>query len=496
MARDVVVAGWAQITQPKHQQDGLLDPLGLMLRASVQAGERARVPLQELDAVLVVRPMSASYADAAGDLARELGATPRTAEVSRIGGNSPQTLVNRAAGMIARGEAGSVLVVGAETYYRRDHAPPDRDTVLFQGVPDEYHADDLIGTTDLEARHGVVAPIHGFPLLETAQWARTGRSIDDHLRDIGRTWAQFSEVAARHPNAWIRRARTVDEFITPCAVNRQIAFPYRKFLNSLVAVDMGAALLLTATAAPRAGERPVYFRGGAYAEDRQRFIVQREDLTTSAPLHAAASRALDRAGLGLDDMQAFDLYSCFPCAISIARNTLGLDTDDPRPLTLTGGLGSFGGPGNNYSLHGIATLAEAIADGSLDRGLVTAFGWFLHKHAAGVYAAEPGGADLGEHDLADADGPLVGDAPLEAVEEARGRGTIETYTVIHERDGAARHGIVYGRIEDGRRFVAHASAEDSEAMVVACHVGDPVDLEHDPRTRLNHATLRQRRPAP
>lgn len=489
MARDIVVAGWGQITQRKEQAQDLLDPLGLMECAARDACEGADVQLPALDAILVVRPMSAHYPDVAADLADRLGATPGLAEVSRIGGNSPQTLVNRAAGMIARREADSVLVVGAETYYRRDHAAPARDTVLFQGVPEGYDSDDLIGTTDLEARHGIVAPIHGFPLLETAQWARSGLSIDDHLQELGASWARFSEVASRHPNAWIRRARSAEEFITQSPVNRQIAFPYRKYLNSLVAVDMGAAVLLTAHPAARPGRRPVYFRGGAYAEDRQRFIVQREDLTFSAPLKAAATRALDRAGLGLDELDAFDLYSCFPCAVSIARNSLGLAPEDPRPPTLTGGLGSFGGPGNNYSLHAIATMAAAIAGGSLDRGLVTAFGWFLHKHAAGVYASDPGPADHAEHDLADAEDPQVGDAPLESVELARGRGVIETYTVIHERDGAPRYGVVYGRVADGRRFVARASEEDSEPMTVTCHVGAVVELEHDPVTRLNHARL-------
>ena len=38
---------------------------------------------------------------------------------------------------------------------------------------------------------------------------------------------------------------------------------------------------------------------------------------------------------------------------------LGIDGDDPRGLTLTGGLPYFGGPGNSYSLHAIAeTVAE------------------------------------------------------------------------------------------------------------------------------------------
>ena len=43
--------------------------------------------------------------------------------------------------------------------------------------------------------------------------------------------------------------------------------------------------------------------------------------------------------------------------VQIAAHELGLAVDDPaRPLTLTGGLTFGGGPGNNYTSHGIAQV--------------------------------------------------------------------------------------------------------------------------------------------
>ena len=59
------------------------------------------------------------------------------------------------------------------------------------------------------------------------------------------------------------------------------------------------------------------------------------------------------AGKTLADMQFFDLYSCFPSAVEIACREIGLAEDDPRGLTVTGGLAFFGGPGNNYVTHSI-----------------------------------------------------------------------------------------------------------------------------------------------
>ncbi len=45
-------------------------------------------------------------------------------------------------------------------------------------------------------------------------------------------------------------------------------------------------------------------------------------------------------------------YSCFPIVPKLACQHLGLPIlDSPKPITLLGGLTSFGGAGNNYSLH-------------------------------------------------------------------------------------------------------------------------------------------------
>jgi acetyl-CoA C-acetyltransferase len=41
------------------------------------------------------------------------------------------------------------------------------------------------------------------------------------------------------------------------------------------------------------------------------------------------------------------------------------------------------------------------------------------------------------------------------VAEAEGRASVESYTVMHERAGPA-YAILYGRLDDGRRFIANA----------------------------------------
>ena len=88
------------------------------------------------------------------------------------------------------------------------------------------------------------------------------------------------------------------------------------------------------------------------------------------------------------DMDLIDLYSCFPCAVHAACDILGLPTDGSQPLTVTGGLPFFGGPGNNYSLHALAEVAVRLR-GNPVRALVTANGGMLSKHAAAVLTSDP-----------------------------------------------------------------------------------------------------------
>jgi acetyl-CoA C-acetyltransferase len=170
-------------------------------------------------------------------------------------------------------------------------------------------------------------------------------------------------------------------------------------------------------------------------------------------MRAAARHALESAGIDVGAIGCFDLYSCFPSAVQIARDMLGIPDDDPRPLTVTGGLPYFGGPGNDYAMHAIATMMERLRAAPGSTGLVSALGWYLTKHAIGVYATEP--RPWAPQDLAPVQRELDAMAHPALVSEPHGCGTIETYTVLHDRGGTLLRGIVIGRLEDGRRFLAN-----------------------------------------
>jgi len=103
----------------------------------------------------------------------------------------------------------------------------------------------------------------------------------------------------------------------------------------------------------------VYLRGFAYQEDPAH-VADHVDLWRSPAMAAASRAALDGAGISVDDVAYFDLYSCFASSVNFALDALGLAEDDPRGVTQTGGLPYHGGPGSNYMTHSLAAMAETL----------------------------------------------------------------------------------------------------------------------------------------
>jgi acetyl-CoA C-acetyltransferase len=208
-------------------------------------------------------------------------------------------------------------------------------------------------------------------------------------------WAGFSTVAAANPYAQFPVARDAAFLSTPSAANYPVADPYLKWDVAQDAVNQGAAVILTSEAeADRLGiaaERRVYLHGYADAHDAP--PSERADLSRSVAMAAALRLAMDAAGVEFSALGYVDLYSCFPVAVLLAAEALGLTITEqcrsPIPLTVTGGLPFFGGAGNNYSMHAIATMVERLRADPDAFGLVLANGGFLSKEAVGVYSARP-----------------------------------------------------------------------------------------------------------
>jgi acetyl-CoA C-acetyltransferase len=417
-----------------------------------------------------------------------LNIEPRATAVSTVGGNSPLLLVDEFAARIQRGECDVVLIGGAESMHTRWRARREPRVELTWPTGDDAPCawvigDDRPGVSEFEIAHLAIAPTMVYPLFETALRARAGRTIAEHQECVSELWSSFAAVASMNPNAWSQTPYSSEEIRTVSPDNRMVCFPYPKRMCANIDVDQGAAILLCSYEAARAAgvadDRMVFVHGAAEAHDHW-FVTERQSLAASPAIAATTAGAFSAAGVGIDDVAHIDLYSCFPSAVQVARDELGLRPDDPRPLTVTGGLGFAGGPVNNYPTHAVARMVEVLRNDPDALGLTTALGWYISKHAATVWSARPPAQPFAvrhEQERVDA---LPRREPAGLVD---GTAMIEATSVSFERDGSPSVAIVTALLDDGKRAIANVRDLDSLAeMVVEPWEGRRVKITNDGTT--------------
>jgi acetyl-CoA C-acetyltransferase len=477
-----VLVGVGQVSERAANVADAPEPAELIAaaarRADADAGARTSI-LTAVDTVAVVQIVSWRYPDPGRVVASRLAIEPARSIVTTVGGNSPQMLLNHLAGEVQAGRVRAALLCGGEAVDARWRARREKVWLPWPeappGQPDHVLGDDRPGNHPAELAAGLQEPIAAYPLFESAIRAATGESIAEHQERVSELWARFSDVASTNPNAWSREPRTAAEIRTVTPANRMIGFPYPKLMNSRINVDQAAALLLCSVEAARElgvpADRWVFPLSGTRATDHY-WISTRDALPTSPAIRFAGRRALELAEVNVDDVAHIDLYSCFPSAVQIAAAELGLATD--RPLTVTGGLGFAGGPANNYVTHSIATMVGRLRESGESVGLCTAVGWYLTKHAVGVYSTRPP-VDGFRHD--DVQQQVDATPARDLAERYDGAVTIEAYTVMHDRDGTPSHAIAAGLTPDGRRTWAAAHDQaTAAAMTEAEYCGTPASF--------------------
>jgi acetyl-CoA C-acetyltransferase len=490
------------------ERDATTSPVELAVRASEVALEQAGALRSRIGLVSMVNVFSGAGAAPAARIARQLGLSPVRTEVTSIGGNTPQWLVNRAAAWIAAGKAETVLITGAETQrsIRRLNTQrssgsaglplPGREQSNWDDdgdelAPDPIVGDDRPGAGPAELNAGLVAPVHVYALFESVIAHRTGRSFAEHRSALGELMAPFTEVASKHPFAWFPQARAPAELSEISTDNRLVSEPYPKRMCAMLGVDQGAAVVVTSLETARAAgvaDGAVFCWSGAEACDIW-FPAARPDPGSSPGIRAAASAALEASRITVDDVTAIDLYSCFPCVVEMAVGALGISEHDERGLTVTGGLPYFGGPGNNYTLHAIATMADRLRErGGI--GLVTGLGWYATKHSVGIYGGRPPehGWQTGDTQVAqraiDAAAVEVADAAEVAQHARRGAtvvgATVVGATVVGGRNGKPAAAPVIARLDDGRHLVLAAGEAELRALAGTNLVGERVLVSGSP----------------
>lgn len=405
-------------------------------------------------------------------IAKRVGANPARAILSAVGGQENQRLVGEFAAAIAAGESQCAVVVGAEAIstvlaLTAAGKRPDWSEEIGGTFEDPgFGSEDLV-EPDLFA-HGATGAIPLYALAENARRAKLGMGLEKYRLEIGKLFAPFTRVAARNPHAAAPVERTAQELATVTDRNRIVAEPYTRMTVARDQVNQAAAIIVASARLARElgvpEEKWVHIHAISTATELK--LSQRPDLAGNPASLASVDAALARAGKSVADMSYLDFYSCFAIAVFNQCDHLGLTYDDPRGLTLTGGLPFFGGAGNNYSAH---AMAEAVARVRVDRGrfaLVGANGGWNSKYATGIYSTEP--ADWSANDRFFRLPKAADTVPM-----ARGpvdRVVVESYTINHGPKGSVA--IFIGRDDTGERVVGNADLTDA-ATAAAFEGGEP-----------------------
>jgi hypothetical protein len=230
-------------------------------------------------------------------------------------------------------------------------------------------------------------------------------------------------------------------------------------MNAFNTVNLAAAVLMTSTSnASRLGvpsSKWIYPLGGAGTRDADEFWL-RPNFHSSPSISRSIDASLRVSGTRKEDIDIFDIYSCFPIVPKLAAQHLGLPlTGGEKPLTVLGGLTSFGGAGNNYSMHAFTEVTRRLRDGKGRKAMVLCNGGVLSYQYVVVLGKEPR-----------VDGEYPKDSPLpekitdvavpEVVVDAQGDAVVETYTVEFGRDGSPLRGHIVGRLKSNdKRFLAN-----------------------------------------
>lgn len=463
-----VIVGVADIAdRPADPAQGL-EPLALMAEALRQAEADAGASLlARLDALHVVNQISWPYAEPALQLAGLIGASPATAEYGDVGGETPMKFLHKAARRIAAGESAIAAICGAESQSTLDKARKSGARLDWTPRPEKYDSPirgmDLVHPAALSL--GVFLPVTIYPFYENATLAAWGQTPAQAQAESAALWSAFSAVAAETPSGWIRRPHTPQEIALPSASNRLIAWPYTKLMVANPSVNQGAAILVTSLAAARAAgiaeSKMIFVLGGAAANEPRDYLQR--DTYTHSTAQDAVLRAAQSLG-GPDGFSAIELYSCFPIVPKMARRTLLLPPD--MVPTVAGGLTFYGAPLNTYMTQATSGMVRRLrAEGGT--GLLYGQGEFVTKHHAVVVSTTGPGPGTAAALSRDPSVQATADAARGLVPtfstDATGPATLETFTVIFDREGAASHGAVIARLGD-TRVLARVRGEHEAAI--------------------------------
>jgi len=441
-------------------------------------------------------------------IAQRINANPAHAIYDSVGGDSPQKLVSEMAEKLYSGEYQMALIAGGEAIANTKASAKQKVALNWtediEGqLEDRGHSGKKLITSE-ETRHQIILPMQFYALMENALRSELKQDINTYKQEIGADLASLSSVTVNNPYAVDRTSYTPSEIIEVADRNPMIIAPYTKKMIAKDRVNQGAAVIMTTVGkAKELGinkDKWIYLHGYTHISDE--VLLRRPSIGHSEAMEQALVGAIEMSHLKSEELKHLDIYSCFPIVIREAKRILQIKKGDSRSLTVTGGLPFFGGPGNNYSLHAIASMVESLRSDKDSYGLVYANGGWMSKHAVGIYSSTPPDKEWTPCSSAPFQ-EIVDNQELVTIDRhPNGEAILESYT-IHYYKGFPLKAIIIGRLkETNHRFYASTPMPDTETVkYIERHdpIGKTIYVEYDPkgnRFAFEEAGLATYRPKP
>jgi acetyl-CoA C-acetyltransferase len=456
-----------------------------MMRATLDALEDAggKGLAASIDRIAVPQG-SWTYPDPARLVADGIGSGATQTHLVELG-IPQQSLLNEAMAAILSGASEVAVVVGGEAKrWARDRERAGQaasETPQGGAEPDVIRRRQGPLLEPVEVAHRLWDPVQQYAMIESALRASLGRSVDDHRRAVAALWARFAEVAASNPTAAFPAAVSAEALDRATSDNRPLAFPYNKWHSTQWTVNQAASVVLcSAEAAERHGvpqDRWIFPRVGLESSSAVSLLCRRQ-MSAWPAMEVLGETAAVHLGRPLADVPLMELYSCFPAAVEVQQQSLGLDPMSTP--TITGGMAFAGGPFNNFVLQALVAVVERLRAGdgdptADDLGVITTVSGLLTKPGLDVWATRPEKRPPLLSDLAYEVAAVTETIPaVETLDGYAGPGRVAAYTVTFAGLEPERV-VAICDTADGRRCVSFS--DDRVLAAQVCEeelVGSPV----------------------
>lgn len=280
-----------------------------------------------------------------GRLPEAIGARNCKITASTIsGGASSFSIRKTVEGILASGETDTVLVVHAQRF---SQFSANELATFFAAAGSDPEWDVPYGMT-----YNALAA-----MVTEAYLAATPATIEQ----VAAVCVTLRKWAMLQPNAMFNSKELSVEDVLG---SRMVAHPLTSLMCNVLADGGCAYVMTTAEKARRVCSRPVYVLSDASVYSHRSITSARvRDFSELLSLKELASRAYERAGLGPQDMDIFEIYASYPSLTLLILDALGVTEPGTAGQLVAAGKCDPGGP------YPISTNGEAMGMGHTGTGV-------------------------------------------------------------------------------------------------------------------------------